>query len=206
MLAHALIFYLFSFVAIISSLAVISSKNTVHAVFFLILDFVSISCLFIMMGAEYLGMLTLIVYVGAVAVLFLFVVMMLNVNFKELRAGFLSYLPFGSLIGLVLLIEIGMMIGTWQYKDSFIKTSEIQINNNLTNTEAIGNVLYTDYIHYFQISGLILLVAMIGAILLTFRQKENLKRQDITKQVSRERDDGVSLEDVESFKGVKLND
>ncbi|MEL0235130.1 NADH-quinone oxidoreductase subunit J [Candidatus Pelagibacter sp. HIMB1517] len=206
MLAHALIFYLFSFVAIISSLAVISSKNTVHAVFFLILDFVSISCLFIMMGAEYLGMLTLIVYVGAVAVLFLFVVMMLNVNFKELRAGFLSYLPFGSLIGLVLLIEIGMMIGTWKYKDSFIKTSEIQINNNLTNTEAIGNVLYTDYIHYFQISGLILLVAMIGAILLTFRQKENLKRQDITKQVSRERDDGVSLEDVESFKGVKLND
>jgi NADH-quinone oxidoreductase subunit J len=147
-----------------------------------------------------------IVYVGAVAVLFLFVVMMLNVNFKELRAGFLSYLPFGSLIGLVLLIEIGMMIGTWKYKDSFIKTSEIQINNNLTNTEAIGNVLYTDYIHYFQISGLILLVAMIGAILLTFRQKENLKRQDITKQVSRERDDGVSLEDVESFKGVKLND
>jgi len=206
MLAHALIFYLFSFVAIISSLAVISSKNTVHAVFFLILDFVSISCLFIMMGAEYLGMLTLIVYVGAVAVLFLFVVMMLNVNFKELRAGFLNYLPFGSLIGLVLLIEIGMMIGTWKYKDSFIKTSEIQINNNLTNTEAIGNVLYTDYIHYFQISGLILLVAMIGAILLTFRQKENLKRQDITKQVSRERDDGVSLEDVESFKGVKLND
>jgi NADH-quinone oxidoreductase subunit J len=206
MLAHALIFYLFSFVAIASSLAVISSKNTVHAVFFLILDFVSISCLFIMMGAEYLGMLTLIVYVGAVAVLFLFVVMMLNVNFKELRAGFLSYLPFGSLIGLVLLIEIGMMIGTWKYKDTFIKTSEIKINNNLTNTEAIGNVLYTDYIHYFQISGLILLVAMIGAILLTFRQKENLKRQDITKQVSRERDEGVSLEEVESFKGVKLHD
>ena len=206
MLAHALIFYLFSFVAIASSLAVISSKNTVHAVFFLILDFVSISCLFIMMGAEYLGMLTLIVYVGAVAVLFLFVVMMLNVNFKELRAGFLSYLPFGSLIGLVLLIEIGMMIGTWKYKNAFIKTSEIKINNNLTNTEAIGNVLYTDYIHYFQISGLILLVAMIGAILLTFRQKENLKRQDITKQVSRERDEGVSLEEVESFKGVKLHD
>ena len=206
MLAHALIFYLFSFVAIASSLAVISSKNTVHAVFFLILDFVSISCLFIMMGAEYLGMLTLIVYVGAVAVLFLFVVMMLNVNFKELRAGFLSYLPFGSLIGLVLLIEIGMMIGTWKYKDTFIKTSEIKINNNLTNTEAIGNVLYTDYIHYFQISGLILLVAMIGAILLTFRQKENLKRQDITRQVSRERDEGVSLEEVESFKGVKLHD
>ncbi|MEL0242047.1 MAG: NADH-quinone oxidoreductase subunit J [Pelagibacteraceae bacterium] len=168
MLAHALVFYFFSFVTVASSLAVISAKNTVHAVFFLILDFVSISCLFIMMGAEYLGMLTLIVYVGAVAVLFLFVVMMLNVNFKELRAGFLSYLPFGSLIGIVLLIEICLMVTTWKYKDSFIKTSEIKINSNLSNTEAIGNVLYTDYLHYFQISGLILLVAMIGAILLTF--------------------------------------
>ena len=206
MLAHALVFYLFSFIAISSSLAVISSKNTVHAVFFLILDFVSISCLFIMMGAEYLGMLTLIVYVGAVAVLFLFVVMMLNVNFKDLRIGFLSYLPFGLLIGIVIIIELGMMIGTWKYKDSFIKTSEIKISSKVSNTEALGNVLYTDFIHYFQISGIILLVAMIGAILLTFRKKENLKRQDITKQVSRERDDGVSLEEVESFKGVKLND
>ena len=206
MLAHALVFYFFAFVTITSSLMVISSKNTVHAVFFLILDFVSISCLFIMMGAEYLGMLTLIVYVGAVAVLFLFVVMMLNVNFKNIRAGFLSYVPFGALIGLVILTEIGMMIGTWKYKDVFIKTSEIKINTNVSNTEAIGNVLYTDFLHYFQISGLILLVAMIGAILLTFRQKENLKRQDITKQVSRERNESVSLEEVNSFKGVKLND
>ena len=206
MLAHALVFYFFSFVTVASSLAVISARNTVHAVFFLILDFVSISCLFIMMGAEYLGMLTLIVYVGAVAVLFLFVVMMLNVNFKELRAGFLSYLPFGSLIGIVLLIEICLMVTTWKYKDSFIKTSEIKINSNLSNTEAIGNVLYTDFLHYFQISGLILLVAMIGAILLTFRRKDNLKRQDITKQISRERNESVSLEDVESFKGIKLND
>ena len=206
MLAHALVFYFFAFVTITSSLMVISSKNTVHAVFFLILDFVSISCLFIMMGAEYLGMLTLIVYVGAVAVLFLFVVMMLNVNFKNVRAGFLSYVPFGALIGLVILTEIGMMIGTWKYKDVFIKTSEIKINTNVSNTEAIGNVLYTDFLHYFQISGLILLVAMIGAILLTFRQKENLKRQDITKQVSRERNESVSLKEVNSFKGVKLND
>ena len=118
MLAHALVFYFFSFITIASSLMVISAKNTVHAVFFLILDFVSISCLFIMMGAEYLGMLTLIVYVGAVAVLFLFVVMMLNVNFKNLRTGFLSYLPFGTLIGVVMLTEIGLMIGTWKYKDS----------------------------------------------------------------------------------------
>ena len=206
MLAHALVFYLFSFVTILSSIAVISARNTVHAVFFLILDFVSVSCLFIMLGAEYLGMLTLIVYVGAVAVLFLFVVMMLNVNFKELRAGFLSYLPFGSLIGVVIITELGMMIGTWKYKDSFIKTSEIKINSEVTNTEALGNVLYTDYIQYFQLSGIILLVAMIGAILLTFRKKEGLKRQDITRQVSRDRQDGVSLENVKSFQGVKLND
>ena len=206
MLAHALVFYLFSFITIASSLAVISSKNTIHAVFFLILDFVSVSCLFIMLGAEYLGMLTLIVYVGAVAVLFLFVVMMLNVNLGDLKSGFLSYLPFGGFIGVVLLIEIVMMIGTWKYKDTFIKTSQINISNDLSNTEAIGNVLYTEYFHYFQISGLILLVAMIGAILLTFRRKDNLKRQDITTQVSRERSDSVLLEEVETFKGVKIND
>jgi len=206
MLAHALVFYLFSFITIASSLAVISAKNTIHAVFFLILDFVSVSCLFIMLGAEYLGMLTLIVYVGAVAVLFLFVVMMLNVNLGDLKSGFLSYLPFGGFIGVILLIEIVMMIGTWKYKDTFIKTSQINISNDLSNTEAIGNVLYTEYLHYFQISGLILLVAMIGAILLTFRRKDNLKRQDITTQVSRERSDSVMLEEVESFKGVKIND
>ena len=206
MLAHSFVFFLFSFITIASSLAVISAKNTIHAVFFLILDFVSVSCLFIMMGAEYLGMLTLIVYVGAVAVLFLFVVMMLNVNYSDLKSGFLSYLPFGGLIGLVLIIEIGLMIGTWKYRDAFIKTSEIKINSNLSNTEAIGNVLYTEYLHYFQISGLILLVAMIGAILLTYRRKDNLKRQDITTQVSRERSESIQLQDVESFKGVKLND
>lgn len=206
MLAHGLVFYLFSFITIASSLAVISAKNTIHAVFFLILDFVSVSCLFIMMGAEYLGMLTLIVYVGAVAVLFLFVVMMLNVNLKDLKSGFLNYLPFGGLIGIVLIIEIGLMIGTWKYRNTFIKTSEIKINNELSNTEAIGNVLYTEYLHYFQISGLILLVAMIGAILLTYRRKDNLKRQDITTQVSRERSESIQLEEVESFKGVKLND
>ena len=206
MLAHSLVFYLFSFITIASSLAVISARNTIHAVFFLILDFVSVSCLFIMMGAEYLGMLTLIVYVGAVAVLFLFVVMMLNVNYSDLKSGFLNYLPFGGLIGIVLILEIGLMIGTWKYRDAFIKTSEIKINSDLSNTEAIGNVLYTEYLHYFQISGLILLVAMIGAILLTYRRKDNLKRQDITTQVSRERSDSIQLENVESFKGVKLND
>ena len=206
MLAHGLVFYLFSFITIASSLAVISARNTIHAVFFLILDFVSVSCLFIMMGAEYLGMLTLIVYVGAVAVLFLFVVMMLNVNLKDLKSGFLNYLPFGGLIGIVLIIEIGLMIGTWKYRDTFIKTSEIKINNDLSNTEAIGNVLYTEYIHLFQLSGMILLVAMIGAIVLTFRKRDGLKRQSYFKQLSRERNDGVSLINVKSHQGVKIDD
>ena len=205
MLAHSLIFYFFSFVAVASSLMVISSKNTVHAVFFLILDFVSISCLFIMLGAEFLGMITLIVYVGAVAVLFLFVVMMINIDFAQLKTGFLEYMPFGLLVGLVILLELGMMFATWKYKPEFIK---VQSSNNviISNTESLGKVIYTDYIYFFQLSGLILLVAMIGAIVLTFRRKDFLRRQDITTQVSREREDSVELINVPSFKGVKIND
>ena len=185
---------------------VISSKNTIHAVFFLILDFVSISCLFIMLGAEFLGMITLIVYVGAVAVLFLFVVMMININFSELKSGFLNYLPFGSLIGLVILLELFIMVGAWKYRPEFLNTSELIINKNISNTQSIGNVIYTDYIHYFQISGVILLVAMIGAILLTFQKRDFLKRQNITDQVSRERSDSVIIKEVDSFKGVKIDD
>jgi NADH-quinone oxidoreductase subunit J len=205
MLAHAIIFYFFSFVAIASSIMVISSKNTVHAVFFLILDFVSISCLFIMLGAEFLGMITLIVYVGAVAVLFLFVVMMINIDFAQLKTGFLEYMPIGLLVGLVILLELGMMFSTWKYKPDFIK-NDLVLKATTNNTESLGLVIYTDYIYFFQLSGLILLVAMIGAIVLTFRRKESLRRQDITKQVSREREDSVELKNVESFKGVKIND
>ena len=205
MLAHAIIFYFFSFVVIASSVMVISSKNTVHAVFFLILDFVSVACLFIMLGAEFLGMITLIVYVGAVAVLFLFVVMMININFSELKTGFLDYLPFGMLIGVVIFIELVMMISAWKYKAEFIVTKEIA-KPLVSNTESLGMIIYTDYILFFQISGLILLVAMIGAIVLTFRRKDSLRRQDITTQVSRERDESVELRDVPNFKGVKIND
>jgi NADH-quinone oxidoreductase subunit J len=205
MLAHAIIFYFFSFVAIASSIMVISSKNTVHAVFFLILDFVSISCLFIMLGAEFLGMITLIVYVGAVAVLFLFVVMMINIDFAQLKTGFLEYMPIGLLVGLVILLELGMMFSTWKYKTDFVK-NDLVLKATTNNTESLGLVIYTDYIYFFQLSGLILLVAMIGAIVLTFRRKESLRRQDITKQVSREREDSVELKNVESFKGVKIND
>jgi len=206
MLAHAIVFYFFSIITIFSSIMVISSKNTIHAVFFLILDFVSISCLFIMLGAEFLGMITLIVYVGAVAVLFLFVVMMININFSELKSGFLNYLPFGSLIGLVILLELFIMVGAWKYRPEFLNTSELIINKNISNTQSIGNVIYTDYIHYFQISGVILLVAMIGAILLTFQKRDFLKRQNITDQVSRERSESVIIKEVDSFKGVKIDD
>jgi NADH-quinone oxidoreductase subunit J len=206
MTAHALIFYFLSTITILSSIMVISTKNTVHAVFFLILDFVSISALFIMIGAEFVGMILLIVYVGAVAVLFLFVVMMLEGNFTKIKQSFLQYLPFGFFIGVVILLELVLIIGSWQYRPEFIKTAKIVYNINETNTEQIGKLIYTDFILPFQLSGIILLVAMIGAILLTFRRRDNLKRQDILKQSSREREDSIELVDAESNQGVKIND
>lgn len=205
MLAHAIIFYFFAFVTITSSIMVISTKNTVHAVFLLILDFVSVSCLFIMLGAEFLGMITLIVYVGAVAVLFLFVVMMINIDFAELKSSSLDYMPFGLLVGLVILVELGMMAVSWKYKPDFVAKNPVTITT-ASNTESIGLLIYTDYFFFFQLAGFILLVAMIGAIVLTFRRKDSLRRQDITKQVSRERKDSVELIEVASSKGVKIND
>jgi len=210
MLAHAIFFYFFSIIAVFSAIMVIASKNTVHSVFFLILDFISISCLFIMIGAEFLGMIMLIVYVGAVAVLFLFVVMMLNVAQQkdEWFKGkiFTSHIPFGSLISIIIFLELIIVIGGWKYKPDLIETSSIQIDKNFTNTHALGNVIYTDYIHLFQLAGLILLVAMIGAIVLTYRKREGVKRQSYFRQVSREKVEGVTLVDVKSNKGVNLND
>lgn len=185
---------------------VISSKNTVHSVFFLILAFVNVSCLFIMIGAEFVGMILLIVYVGAVAVLFLFVVMMLEGNFIKIKQGFLQYMPFGLLIAAVIFFELIIIIGSWQFRPEFIKTAKIAYDANETNTEQIGKLLYTDYFLPFQLSGVVLLVAMIGAILLTFRRRDNIKRQDILKQSSREREDSIELADPESNKGVKIND
>jgi len=210
MLAHAIFFYFFSVIAVFSAIMVIASKNTVHSVFFLILDFISISCLFIMIGAEFLGMIMLIVYVGAVAVLFLFVVMMLNVAQQkdEWFKGkiFTSHIPFGSLISIIIFLELIIVIGGWKYKPNLIETSSIQIDKNFTNTHALGNIIYTDYIHLFQLAGLILLVAMIGAIVLTYRKREGVKRQSYFRQVSREKAEGVTLVDVKSNKGVNLND
>ncbi len=210
MIAHAIFFYFFSIIAVFSAIMVIASQNTVHSVFFLILDFISISCLFIMIGAEFLGMIMLIVYVGAVAVLFLFVVMMLNVAQQkdEWFKGkiFTSHIPFGSLISIIIFLELIIVIGGWKYKPNLIETSSIQIDKNFTNTHALGNVIYTDYIHLFQLAGLILLVAMIGAIVLTYRKREGVKRQSYFRQVSREKVEGVTLVDVKSNKGVNLND
>ena len=210
MLAHAIFFYTFSFIAIISAIMLTVSKNTVHSVFFLILDFISISCLFIMIGAEFIGMMMLIVYVGAVAVLFLFVVMMLNVTQQE-NQWFIStksstHLPVGLLISLVIFFELIVVIGGWKFKPDLMTSMSLSINQNITNTHSLGNVIYTDYIHIFQLSGMILLVAMIGAIVLTFRQRSGVKRQSYFKQISREKSEGVKLVDVESNKGVNLDD
>ena len=210
MLAHAIFFYFFSIIAVFSAIMVIASKNTVYSVFFLILDFISISCLFIMIGAEFLGMIMLIVYVGAVAVLFLFVVMMLNVAQQkdEWFKGkiFTSHIPFGSLISIIIFLELIIVIGGWKYKPNLIETSSIQIDKNFTNTHALGNIIYTDYIHLFQLAGLILLVAMIGAIVLTYRKREGVKRQSYFKQVSREKKDSVTLIDAKIKKGITLDD
>ena len=210
MLAHSIFFYIFSFIAIVSAIMLTVSKNTVHSVFFLILDFISVSCLFIMIGAEFLGMMMLIIYVGAVAVLFLFVVMMLNVA-QQTNEWFVStenssHIPVGLLISLIIFFELIIVIGGWKFKPDLITSMSLQIDQNSTNTHSIGNVLYTDYIHIFQLSGMILLVAMIGAIVLTFRQRSGLKRQSYFSQISREKSDGVQLVDVESIKGVNVDD
>ncbi len=209
MLAHSIFFYLFSSVAVFSALMVTISRNTVYSVFFLILVFVSVSILFIMIGAEFLGMIMLIVYVGAVAVLFLFVVMMLNVSREPLKdfskKDFVKNISVGSVVGIIIFLELLVVIGGWQYKGNFVSLSLININN-VSNTHAIGNILYTDYIHLFQISGMILLIAMIGAITLTFNKRENVKRQNYFKQIQREKSTSITLVEVESGKGVKLDE
>ena len=210
MIAHTIFFYIFSSIAIVSAIMVIVSKNTVHSVFFLILDFISISCLFIMIGAEFLGMIMLIVYVGAVAVLFLFVVMMLNVAQQDdvlfQTPTRYSHLPIGLIISLVIFFELIIVVGGWKYKPDLLSVNSINIDQNITNTHLIGNILYTEYIHLFQLSGMILLVAMIGAIVLTFKKRSGIKRQSYIEQISREKSSGVSLVDVEINTGVKIDD
>ena len=210
MLAHSLFFYFFSTIAVFAATMVIVSRNTVYSVFFLILVFISISILFIMIGAEFLGMIMLIVYVGAVSVLFLFVVMMLNIT-EQLtkpsgRKGLINNISVGSIVGVIIFLELLVVVGGWKYKGTFVSLSAINLNLDISNTHALGNILYTDYIHLFQISGMILLVAMIGSITLTFSKRENIKRQSYFTQIEREKDSAVSLVEVESGKGVKLDD
>ena len=210
MIAHAIFFYVFSVIAVVSAIMVTVSKNTVHSVFFLILDFISISGLFIMIGAEFLGMIMLIVYVGAVAVLFLFVVMMLNVA-QQKNQWFVSkdssrHIPIGLLISVIIFFELIIVIGGWKYKPDLFNSTKSSLDNGVSNTHSLGQVLYTDYIHVFQISGMILLIAMIGAIVLTFRQREGVKKQSYLKQISRERTEGVEVLEVASNKGVKIDD
>ena len=210
MIAHSIFFYTFSIIAVISAIMVTVSKNTVHSVFFLILDFISISCLFIMIGAEFLGMIMLIVYVGAVAVLFLFVVMMLNVA-QQKNQWFASeassrHIPVGLIISVIIFFELIIVIGGWKYKPDLFDINNSVDTFYVSNTHSLGQILYTDYIHVFQLSGMILLVAMIGAIVLTFRKREGVKKQSYLKQISRERSEGVQVLEIETNKGVKIDD
>jgi NADH-quinone oxidoreductase subunit J len=200
----ALFFYLFASICVASALMVISSRNPVHSVLFLILAFVNAAGLFILMGAEFLALILVVVYVGAVAVLFLFVVMMLDVDFAELRQGFLNYLPIGGLIGLVLLVELLLVVGAWAIGPGVQRTIVLPIPpaETVNNVEALGLVLYTRYVYFFQAAGLVLLVAMIGAIVLTLRHKPAVKRQVISDQLARRKADIITLHNVPPGQGI----
>jgi NADH-quinone oxidoreductase subunit J len=202
MILPALFFYLFAGVCVACAFMVIASRNPVHSVLYLILAFVNAAGLFVLMGAEFLAMILIVVYVGAVAVLFLFVVMMLDVDFAELRQGFLQYLPFGALIGAIMLAELLLVLGAWTIGPGVPRAITAPIPTDITNTEAIGRVLYTKYIYYFQAAGLVLLVAMIGAIVLTLRHKAGVKRQNIADQVARTRDTAIEVRKVQPGQGL----
>jgi NADH-quinone oxidoreductase subunit J len=203
MIVSALFFYLFAGVCVASAVMVIVSRNPVHSVLYLILAFVNASGLFVLMGAEFLGMMLIVVYVGAVAVLFLFVIMMLDVDFVELREGFLEYLPIGLVIGGIFLVELLLVAGGWVINPGTVKQITAAIPTNVSNTEALGLVLYTKYIHYFQIAGMVLLVAMIGAIVLTLRHKAKVKRQDINVQNARTPELAMAVRKVTSGQGLQ---
>jgi NADH-quinone oxidoreductase subunit J len=201
---QALFFYLFSFVAVASAFMVISARNPVYSVLFLILTFFNSAGLFLLTGAEFLAMILLVVYIGAVAVLFLFVVMMLDIDFTQLRSGVLEYAPVGALIGLVLAAELIIVVGGSSFSPEIAKTISMPIPAiaDRTNTAALGDVLYTHYVYFFQIAGLVLLVAMIGAIVLTLRHRDNIKRQDIPTQVARTPKTAVEVVKVKSGQGL----
>src|SRR3974390_3811952 len=204
MILQAIFFWLFAVVCIASAIMVIASKNPVHSVLFLTLAFVNAAGLFVLMGAEFLAMILIVVYVGAVAVLFLFVVMMLDVDFAEFRRGVLSYLPIGGLIGAVLLVELLTIVGAWAIGPDVTKaiTAPIPPPSDIPNTQALGLVLYTQYIYFFQAAGIILLVAMIGAIVLTLHHKPNVRRQMIAEQVARHKASAIEIVKVKPGQGL----
>ncbi len=201
---QALAFYMFAFTAVASAVLVISAKNPVHSVLFLILTFFNAAGLFILLGAEFLAMILVVVYVGAVAVLFMFVVMMLDINFVELRQGFLQYLPIGGVIGLVLLAELLVIVGGWHFAPDVAGNiaAKAPPPDVTTNTHALGQLIYTHYVYLFQAAGMILLVAMIGAIVLTHRKRTGVKKQVIKDQLARRAEDAVKLQKVEVGKGI----
>ena len=204
MILAALFFYLFAGICVAAAFMVIAARNPVHSVLYLILAFVNAAGLFVLMGAEFLAMILVVVYVGAVAVLFLFVVMMLDVDFAELRQGFLNYLPVGALVGVVFLVELLLVVATWAIGPGIPKaiTAPIPPAEVYSNTEALGLVLYTRYVYFFQIAGVVLLVAIIGAIVLTLRHKPGVKRQNIAGQVARTRETAVELKQVRPGQGI----
>ncbi len=202
MIWPALFFYLFAGVCVASAFMVIAAKNPVHSVLFLILAFVNAAGLFLLLGAEFLAMILIVVYVGAVAVLFLFVVMMLDVDFAELREGFLHYVPIGALVGMVFLAEILLVVGAWTIGPGMPRVIAAPIPENVTNTEALGLVLYTRYLYFFQAAGMVLLVAMIGAIVLTLRHKPNVKRQSVSAQIARSPATSIEIRQVRPGQGL----
>jgi NADH-quinone oxidoreductase subunit J len=202
MILPALFFYLFATVCIASAVMVVAAKNPVHSVLYLILAFVNAAGLFVMMGAEFLAMILIVVYVGAVAVLFLFVVMMLDVDFAELRQGLLQYLPVGFVVGGIFVAELLAVVGVWVISPNLPQAISAPIPPSITNTEALGRVLYTQYVYYFQAAGVVLLVAMIGAIVLTLRHKPNVKRQNISDQVARTPATAIEVVKVQPGQGL----
>lgn len=202
MTVGSVFFYMFSALLVASAFMVIAARNPVHSVLYLILAFVNAAGLFLLLGAEFLAMILVVVYVGAVAVLFLFVVMMLDVDFAELRQGFLQYLPIGAIVAVVFLAELAIVLGAWVIDPALVKTVSAPIPSGVPNTQALGQVLYTRYVFFFQIAGMVLLVAMIGAIVLTLRERVGVKRQNIADQVARTKKTAMEVRDVAPGQGV----